>query len=169
MTIEKKIEDAVNKQINNELFSQYLYLSMSANFETMGLKGMANWMKVQAQEEFTHAMRLYDYLIGRGGKVVLDKIEKPKTEWKSPLEAFEEAYKHEQFITSKINELVDLANSEKDHATSSMLKWFVDEQVEEEASVDEIVQKLKHVQNAPGGNFIIDQELGKRVLNQGGE
>ena len=160
----KKMEAALNAQVNEELFSSYIYLSMSAYLESVSLKGHANWMRMQAKEELVHAMKFYDYIIERGGKVVLDTIKAPQTKWKSSLDAFEDAYKHEQYITNKINKLVDLANSQKDHATSSMLKWFVDEQVEEEASADEIVQKLKLAKNSPNAVFMLDQELGKRVF-----
>jgi len=162
--LSKKIESALNAQVNEELFSSYIYLSMSAYFESVSLKGHANWMRMQAKEELVHAMKFYDYINERGGKVILDKIKAPKIKWKSPLDAFEDAYEHEQYITNKINKLVDLAMSQKDHATSSMLKWFIDEQVEEEASADEIVQKLKLAKNSPNAILMLDQELSKRVF-----
>lgn len=146
------------------MYSSYLYLSMSANFESSNLSGFANWMKVQAQEEMVHAMKFYGHIIERGGKVILDKINKPPVEWKIPLKAFEDAYAHEQIVTKLIHNLVDIAAKEKDHASTSMLQWFVDEQVEEEASADEIVQKLKLMKDAPGGLFMLDQELAKRVF-----
>jgi len=141
--IKEKIQDALNKQINAELYSSYLYLSMSAYFESINLKGCANWMRVQTQEELVHAMKFYDYLIERGGKVILSSIESPPTEWPSPLAIFEQAYQHEQKVTGLINGLVDLAIAEKDHATNNFLQWFVSEQVEEEASADEVAQKIK--------------------------
>ena len=160
--IKDTILEALNKQINAELYSAYLYLSMSAYFESINLKGFANWMMVQAKEEVTHAMRIYDYVVERGGRVKLTAIEQPPTEWKSPLDAFEAAYNHEVKVTQMINELVDLALKEKDHATYNMLQWFVNEQVEEEASADEIVQKLKLVGNERSALFMVDRELAQR-------
>jgi ferritin len=162
--IKKKMQDALNKQINEELFSAYLYQSMAAFFEEKNLKGFSNWMNVQAKEELTHAMRIYDYLFERGGRVILQAIKAPANDWKSPLAAFEEAYKHEQHITGCINKLVDMAIGLSDHASNNMLQWFVAEQVEEEASVDEVVQNLKLVGDDGGGLFLIDQELGNRVF-----
>ncbi len=162
--IKEKIQDALNKQINAELYSSYLYLSMSAYFESINLKGCANWMRVQTQEELVHTMKFYDYLIERGGKVLLSSIESPPTEWPSPLAIFENAYQHEQKVTGLINELVDLAIAEKDHATNNFLQWFVSEQVEEEASADEVVQKIKLMGDARGGIFMLDRELAQRVF-----
>ena len=162
--IKEKIQDALNEQINAELYSSYLYLSMSAYFESINLKGFASWMRVQTQEELVHAMKFYDYLIERGGKVVLSSIESPPTEWPSPLAIFENAYQHEQKVTCLINELVDLAIAEKDHATNIILQWFVSEQVEEEASADEVVQKIKLMGDARGGIFMLDRELAQRVF-----
>lgn len=162
--IKEKIQDALNEQINAELYSSYLYLSMSAYFESINLKGFASWMRVQTQEELVHAMKFYDYLIERGGKVVLSSIESPPTEWSSPLAIFENAYQHEQKVTGLINELVNLAIAEKDHATNIILQWFVSEQVEEEASADEVVQKIKLMGDARGGIFMLDRELAQRVF-----
>ena len=162
--IKERIQDALNEQINAELYSSYLYLSMSAYFESINLKGFASWMRVQTQEELVHAMKFYDYLIERGGKVVLSSIESPPTEWPSPLAIFENAYQHEQKVTGLINELVDLAIAEKDHATNIILQWFVSEQVEEEASADEVVQKIKLMGDARGGIFMLDRELAQRVF-----
>ena len=162
--IKERIQDALNEQINAELYSSYLYLSMSAYFESINLKGFASWMRVQTQEELLHAMKFYDYLIERGGKVVLSSIESPPTEWPSPLAIFEQAYQHEQKVTGLINELVDLAIAEKDHATNIILQWFVSEQVEEEASADEVVQKIKLMGDARGGIFMLDRELAQRVF-----
>ena len=137
---------------------------MSAYFESINLKGCANWMRVQTQEELVHTMKFYDYLIERGGKVLLSSIESPPTEWPSPLAIFENAYQHEQKVTGLINELVDLAIAEKDHATNNFLQWFVSEQVEEEASADEVVQKIKLMGDARGGIFMLDRELAQRVF-----
>ena len=160
--IGKKMLDAINKQINAEIYSAYLYLSMSAYFSGMSLNGFANWMKVQAQEEMTHAMKFYNYVVERSGGVNLSAIKAPPAKWKSPLHVFEESYKHECYVSSLINDLVTIAKKEKDYATESMLKWYVDEQVEEEANTDEMVQKLKMIKNAPEALFIIDKELEAR-------
>ena len=162
--IKEKIQEALNKQLNAEYYSSYLYLSMAAYFESMNLKGFAHWMRVQTQEEMVHVMKFYDYLIERGGKVTLSPIEGPPTKWSSPLTAFEHAYQHEQKVTGLINDLVDLAMSEQDHATNNFLQWFVSEQVEEEASTDEVVQKLKLIGKDSGGLFMLDRELAQRVF-----
>lgn len=162
--IKEKIQEALNKQLNAELFSSYLYLSMAAYFESINLKGFANWMRVQTQEELVHAMKFYNFIIERGGKAVLSAIEGPPTQWKSPLAVFEHAYKHEQKVTGLINNLVDLSIGEQDHATNNFLQWFVAEQVEEEASADEVVQKIKLMGDASGGLFMLDQELAQRVF-----
>ena len=160
--ISKKMEDALNGQVNAELYSAYLYLSMEAYFTSLNLFGFAKWMRVQTQEEMTHAIKIYDFVHQRGGRMVLDAIEKPQSQWKSPLAVFEAVYKHEQKVTGLINELVNLAIREKDHATNSFLKWFVDEQVEEEANADAIVQDLKRVGKASEGLFLMDRELATR-------
>lgn len=157
------MEDAINKQINKEFFSAYLYLSMSAYVESIGLKGFANWLKVQYEEEMFHAMKFYDYLLERGGRVILDSIEKPKTEWNSILNVFEEAYEHEQFITKSINELMDLAISEKDYASVSLLQWYVNEQVEEESTFLDIVEKLKLIGDDKRGLFMMDKDMAQRT------
>ena len=156
--------EELNKQVNAELYSAYLYLSMAAYFESINLKGFANWMRVQAQEELTHAMRFFDYINERGGVVKLAAIEQPPTEWKSPLDVFEATYKHEVKVTGMINSLVNLAMKEKDHATYNMLQWFVAEQVEEEASADEIRQQLKLIGKDGRGILMLDRELGQRVF-----
>lgn len=161
--IGKKMQDALNKQINEEMFSSYLYLSMSADFQSKNLSGAAAWMAVQAQEETSHAMKFFHYIIERGGEVDLLAIEKPQKSWKTPLEAFKDAEKHEQHITKCINQLVDLAVKEKDYATQNLLQWFVNEQVEEEASVGEIVAKLEMVSESRNGLYMMDKELGKRA------
>ena len=162
--ISKKMEDALNEQVNAEMYSAYLYLSMESYFRSLNLNGFANWMRVQTQEEMMHAMKIYDFISERGGKVILKVIEGPPTEWKSPLAVLEAVYKHEQKVTGLINKLVDLAIEEKDHATNAFLQWFVNEQVEEESSADEIVQQMKNMENAPGGMFMLDRELGQRVF-----
>jgi ferritin len=162
--ISKKMEEALNEQVNAELYSAYLYLSMESYFKSLNLNGFANWMRVQTQEEVAHAMKIYDFVNERGGRVTLKAIEGPETEWDSPLAVFNAVYAHEQKVTGLINNLVDLAIKEKDHATNSFLQWFVNEQVEEESSADEIVQQLKMMENAPGGMFMLDRELGQRVF-----
>ena len=156
----KKMEQALNDQINEEYFSSYLYLSMAAYFEAENLPGFARWMQLQSQEELEHAMKFFAYINERGGRVTLKAIKTPEKSWKSPLEVFQAAYKHEQHITGCINKLVDQAVKEKDHATNSMLKWFVDEQVEEEANASAIVEKLKLAKGATGALFMLDRELG---------
>jgi len=161
--VNSKIESAFNEQLNAELFSSYLYLSMAAYFESRNLKGMAGWMRMQVQEENMHAMKFFDFINERGGKVTLAKIKEPKTEWSSPLDVFEETSGHEHKVTGMINDLVDLAIKEKDHAANSFLQWFVTEQVEEEASVQEIRDKLKLASDNPVALFMIDQELGRRT------
>lgn len=160
--ISKTIETALNRQVNRELYSAYLYLSMSGYFETAGLKGFAKWMRLQAKEEQVHAMKIYDYIIARGGKVTLEDIEAPKNKWASAGKVFEDTYAHEQKVTGMINALVDLAMKEKDHATFEMLQWFVKEQVEEEEHASEILNKIKSMGDIPGHLFRLDQDLGKR-------
>ena len=162
--LKPSIQDACNKQINAELFSSYLYLSMAAYFESKDLPGMANWMRVQAQEELVHAMKFFGFVNERRGRVILESIGDPKTDWDSPLQVFEDAYKHECGITGLINGLVDLAVSEKDHATQALLQWFVIEQVEEEASADAVVAKLKMVGDNAMGLMMLDKELSARVF-----
>ena len=160
--IGKKMEEALNKQINAELYSSYLYLSMAACFESINLGGFAQWMYVQAQEEQGHAMRLYKHITDRGGRVSLDAIDKPKGSWSSPLEAFEDAYAHEQKVTGMIHDLVDQAGAEKDHAAAETLQWFVSEQVEEEQSTGSVAEKLKMIKDSPNGLFMMDHALGAR-------
>ncbi|MBW2623275.1 MAG: ferritin [Deltaproteobacteria bacterium] len=162
--IDQKIQDALNGQLNAEIYSAYLYLSMSNYFESLGLIGMANWMRIQWQEELTHALKFNDYLNERGGRVLLTSIEGPQTEWDSPLKAFQDTAGHERKVTGLINDLVNLAESESDHATKNFLMWYVSEQVEEEASVDAVLQKLKLVGSAGEGLLMVDNELAKRIF-----
>ena len=162
--ISKKMGQALNEQINAELYSSYLYFSMVAYFESENLSGFAAWMKAQVLEELAHVQKLFDFINERGGRVVLKAVAKPDAEWDSPLAAFEAAYKHEQMVTGLINELVNLAIEEKDHATNSFLQWFVNEQVEEETTADNVVKQLRRAQGAPGALFMIDRELGQRVF-----
>ena len=162
--LSEKIQTALNEQLNAELYSSYLYLSMSSYFKSINLEGFANWMNVQAREELMHAMKFYDFVLQRGGKVVLKAVEAPPTDWNSSLNVFENALKHEQKVTGLINQLVGLALAENDHATNIFLQWFVTEQIEEEESADYVVQQLKFVDGAKSGLFMMDRELSKRVL-----
>jgi len=162
MVIKEKVQKAINKQINAELYSSYLYLAMAAYCESINMLGFANWFRVQSGEETGHGMRFYDYLFDRSGKAILSAIEAPKTEWKSPLAAFEDAYGHELKVTELINDLLKLAKAEGDAATEAMLQWFVNEQVEEETNTLKIVEKLKSIKDSVGGLMILDKELGER-------
>ena len=162
--ISEKMQDAINDQINAELYSAYLYLSMQAYFEAENLPGFANWMSCQAQEEVAHAMKFFHYLGERGGRAVLKAIEGPETEWDSAQAAFEGAYAHEQLVTARIHDLVKVAREEGDTATEIFLQWYVTEQVEEEAAADGIVQKVKMLAGAPGGLFMLDRELAQRTF-----
>jgi ferritin len=158
------MQDALNGQINAELYSAYLYLSMSAFYESQDLQGCANWMRVQFQEELAHALKFYDYVNERDGRVILQPVEGPPSEWESPRAPFEAAYQHEQKVSGMINKLADLAIELRDHATYNFLEWFVAEQVEEEATVKGIVQKLKLVGDTGEGIFLVDRELAQRVF-----
>lgn len=161
----KVLEKALNEQLNAELYSAYLYLSMSAYFSDVGLSGFANWMRVQAKEEQFHAMKFYDYINERGGRVLLPAIDAPQAEWASPLACIEAVLEHEKKVTALINNLVDLAIDERDHATNIFLQWFVTEQVEEEDSVNEVLNKLRLLNGEGNGMFILDKELSTRVFN----
>lgn len=169
MVISDKMAGALNGQINAELFSAYVYLSMSAYFESKDLKGFAAWMNAQAQEEVAHAMKIYRFILERGGQVELKAIDGPPVEWESPLAVFEAAYKHEQHVTSLIHDLVALAIQEKDYPTKNLMDWFVDEQVEEEASASEIVEQLKLVGKDGPGLLMMDRELGQRKFDPAAE
>ncbi len=160
----EKVQEAFNNQINAELFSSYLYLSMAAYFDDINLVGASNWMRCQAQEEVLHAMKLFTFINDRQGRVHLQSIEAPEVEWNSALHVFQDAYKHEQKVTSLINDLVDISTQEKDHAAVQFLQWFIKEQVEEEAAADEVVQQLKLAGDHGAGLFMIDRELGARIF-----
>jgi ferritin len=162
--LSKKMEKALNKQINAELYSSYLYLSMASWCESEGLDGFANWYKIQAQEELTHAMRFYGYVYERGGRVKMGAIEAPQTEWKSALATFEDTLQHEQKVTGLINKLVKLAREESDYATENVLQWFVAEQVEEEDTADRLRQKVELVGGKGQGLYMLDRELAARVF-----
>ena len=159
----KKIEEAFNEQLNAELFSSYLYLSMVNYFADENLDGMATWMRIQTDEERMHGMKFLDFINDRGGRTVLKQIDQPKIEWSSALEAFQDGYNHECLISSKINDLVTLANAEGDHAASAFLQWFVTEQVEEEATALAVVEKLKKIGDNPVGLLMIDDQLSQRA------
>jgi ferritin len=158
-----KMQKALNDQINAEMFSSYLYLSMAAYFESENWNGMAAWMKAQSSEEYAHAMKFFHFINEVEGKVTLESLEKPKASWNSPLEIFEESLKHENYITDRIHKLVDLAVSEKDYATNLFLNWFVNEQVEELANVSQIVHKFKLIGDNKTSLFLLDRELGMRA------
>ncbi|MDI9611141.1 MAG: ferritin [Archaeoglobaceae archaeon] len=165
--IGEKVVRALNQQLNRELYSAYLYLSMSAYFESLGLRGFANWMRVQWQEELMHAMKFLDYIADRGGRVELFAIEEPPKSWSSPLNAFEFGLDHEKKVSKFISDLVELSIAEKDHATFNMLQWFVKEQVEEERSFGEITGKLRLAQDDSKILLLIDGELAKRKFGGG--
>ncbi len=167
--LNEKVQNALNEQINMELGAFYTYLSMAAHFEADGLKGFSAWTRHHAEEEMVHAMKLYDFVHHRRGRVLLTAIAPPKTDWQSPLAAFEDALHHEEKVTAAINALVDLARTERDHATESFLQWFVDEQVEEEEIVVDAIQKLKRVQDFAPGLYMLDRELAEQAGAEGEE
>ena len=158
-----KIQTALNDQIQAEFFSSYLYLSMAAWCEDNHFDGFAHWMRMQAQEELLHAMKIYDYVNMTGGRVKLQTIEQPETEWADTLTMFEASLAHEKYMTGNINKLVGLCMQENDYATHTMLQWFISEQVEEEATVDAICGKLKLMGGQGQGLFMLDRELGVRA------
>lgn len=160
--ISKPLQDAMNEQINFELFSAYLYLSMSAHFEAQNLPGFANWMRVQYQEETSHAMKLYKYIFDRNGVVTLKSIAQPATKFKKPLEVFTQVLEHEQKVTSLINKLYELAVKEKDYAAQSFLQWFVNEQVEEEKNATDMINMLEMIGDSPVSLIMADRQLGAR-------
>ncbi|HBT38948.1 MAG: Ferritin Dps family protein [Thermotoga sp. 50_1627] len=160
--IPKEIEKAFNEQIKKELDSAYLYLSMAAYFEHENLEGMAHWMKKQAQEEVGHAMKFFEHINERGGRVELHALDEPKKDWASPLEAFKHTYDHEQKVTASINNLVELAKKLNDNASLVFLNWFVNEQIEEEANAQKILSLLERIEDNFAGIIMLDTELAKR-------
>ncbi|MGB9824659.1 MAG: ferritin [Candidatus Hydrothermia bacterium] len=158
----KRMEEALNRQINEEMYSAYLYLSMSAYFASINLSGFSHWLYVQYHEELEHAEKIFKYIIERGGKVKLSAIKEPDFEWKTPRDAFEAVVKHEKYITSRIYELLEIAEQEKDRATFAMLQWFVNEQVEEEAHSEEILARLEMIGDSKQGLLMLDRELAQR-------
>ncbi len=164
--ISEKLEKAFNVQINKEFYSEYLYLSMQAYFERLNLKGFVNWMSVQVQEERAHAMGMFDYLNQRGGSVILEAIEKPEVDWKSPLDVFENVLKHEEYVTASINELMDAAEDVKDRAAMSFLNWYLKEQVEEEDNAGQVLATLKLIGDDKKALLMLDKELAARTFVQ---
>ncbi|MDI6701139.1 MAG: ferritin [bacterium] len=160
--ISEKMVKEINDQIQRELFSEYLYLQMAAYFKGENLDGFAHWMEVQAREEHNHAMKFFNHLYERGAKVVLQPIQQPKNDFKSPLDTFKYAYEHELTVTKNINNLMELAKKENDYASESFLKWYVDEQVEEEDSFLKIVSLLEKIKDSSNALFMLNNELGKR-------
>ena len=160
--ISKKVEDAFNDQINAELYSAYIYMAMSAYLESVDLSGMAHWMDIQAEEEVNHAKKFADHIVERGGRVRYKAIDCPQEEGKSALDVFKGAYDHERYVTGRINSLMDMAMEEKDYASQVFLHWFIEEQVEEEASADAIVKKLELIGEGGRGIYMLDKDLGKR-------
>jgi len=162
--ISKRMQEAIDNQINAELWSAYLYLSMSAYFEKQNLQGFANWMKVQWQEEIAHAIKFFDYVHSRGGHVCLQPIAGVQVEWKDSIDAFEDTLTHEQEVTRLINHLANIAIEEKDHATGAMLQWYINEQIEEESNVEKILAQLKLIGGNGYGLLMLDKELATRVF-----
>lgn len=164
--LSETVQQALNKQITYEFSAAHTYMSMSAYFESLNLTGFASWFRVQAEEEREHAERFFDYVNDRGGRVLLGAIPEPRSEYSSPLDAMEHALKHERSVTAAIHDIYALATRESDYATQSMLKWFIDEQVEEEKNADEVIQRLKLVGGDGTGLLLIDRQLAGR---RGGE
>jgi len=165
--IGKKLNDAMNEQIKNELESYYIYLSMAAWLHSKALDGMGHWMRVQAHEEMLHAMKFFNHLIDRGGKVALKDLKQLKTQWKSPLEVFQDAFEHEKFISKKINDLMSIARQEKEFASEPLLAWFTNEQIEEESNATKITEQLEMVGADKSGLLMLDRELAARVYPPG--
>ncbi|GAB6107032.1 ferritin [Fusibacter bizertensis] len=162
--INTRLEEVINKQINAELYSAYLYLSMSAYFESINLPGFANWMRVQFEEEQFHGLKFLNYLVSRGGRVSLDAIEKPQFEWNSVIEVFEQTLEHEKHVTSLLNNIADIAEEEKDRATRNLMIWFIDEQVEEEGNAEKIINELKMIGGEGHGMLMLDREFATRTF-----
>ena len=160
--LSEKMTEALNGQANRELYSSYLYLSMSAYFESVKMKGFANWMRVQAGEELVHGMKMYDYVIATGGRARMLAIEAPQFAWASPVDAFQHVYNHERIVTGLIRALVGVAVSEKDEATKNFMQWYLDEQVEEEESSDMVLKKVKAAGSNQSALALADKELGQR-------
>jgi ferritin len=162
----KAVQDAMNEQIKNELYSAYQYLAMAAYCESANLPGFAHWMRTQAREETEHAMKFYDFILDRSGRVVLQTIDQPVADFSSPLEVFEQALEHEQMVTAMINDLYGLAVTENDYASQTFLQWFVTEQVEEEKNAGDVVETLKMVGDKSEALFLLDRELAGRATDE---
>lgn len=162
--ISKKVEEALNQQINAEIWSAYLYLSMSGYLESLNLPGFAHWMKIQWKEELSHALKMFDFVHERGGRVTLKPIEAVPSDWKSVTEVFQETLNHERHVTSLIHNVVNIAIEERDHSSNNMLQWFVAEQVEEEATAENILEQVKMINGQGYGMLMLDRELGSRVF-----
>jgi ferritin len=162
--LSKKLQDALNKQINEEYYSSYIYLAMAAYLEDVNLDGCAHWMRMQAQEEWDHGMKIFDYMIDRGARIELREVKAPPKAWDSPLGVFKASLEHEQYMTSNINSLANLCIEERDHATNNLMQWYVSEQVEEEAQVEDIVKKLEMMGGDGPGLFLMDRELKSRPM-----
>jgi ferritin len=161
--VNEKMVRLLNKQINQELYSSYLYLQMSAFFEGEKLSGFSAWMRIQSQEEYKHAMKFYDYILQVNEKVVLQKIDAPNNKWTAPVDVFQDTYKHEKQVTTTIDEIVDTALTDKDFATFNFLQWFINEQVEEEATALMILDKIKLLGDNKTGLFFLDREMAGRA------
>jgi ferritin len=160
--LSKPMQDAINEQIKNEMYSGYLYLSMAAHFESTNLPGFAHWMKIQATEEVKHAMKFFEYIVERGGKVTLKAIDQPPADFKAPIEIFKQAYKHEQKVTATIHKLYELALKENDYPSQVMLQWFIKEQVEEEKNAEGIVEQLKMAGDSSAALLMADRQFAAR-------
>ena len=161
--IKEKILKALNRQINEELYSSYAYLAMSAHFKSASLDGFAHWYRLQSQEEYGHAMKILDYINDRDGKVTLMKIDPPKAAWKAPIEVFKESYEQEVAVSKSINGIVELALAEKDFATNNFMQWFISEQVEEESTASKLLDRMKLIGDNKNGLIMLDRELGMRA------
>lgn len=160
----KRMEEELNDQIVREMFSSNLYLSMSSYFESISLRGFANWMRIQAQEEFAHTMKFYEYILDRGGRAIIGQIEAPRNQWENVQDVYSEVLDHERAVTASINNLVKIAREENDFATENFLQWYIAEQVEEEANVSDVLEQLKMIDGKGAGLFILDRELKQRVF-----
>jgi ferritin len=161
--LSEKLLKALNDQVNFEFYSSYTYLAMAGYCESIDLSGFANFFRVQAKEELDHAMKLYDYVYQKNGSVLLEQVNKPKADFDGIIDVFEKGYEHEQLVTKKIYELTDIAYEEREHSTISLLKWFIDEQVEEENSFNSLVKRVRRIQDNPAGLYLMDDELAARV------
>ncbi|MFO7734684.1 MAG: ferritin [bacterium] len=164
--LSKKFEEKLNDQMNFEIYSAFIYKAMAAYCETEDLPGFAQWLKAQTKEEFFHGEKMYDYLIDRGARPYFKTIDAPQKEWDSVKAVFEDALAHEKKVTARINELMDISIEEHDHASRSFLNWYVDEQVEEEASVDDIIKKIDMLEGSGNGLYMLDKELGGRKFSE---